>query len=458
MRAIGAWLAVSLLAAPAAHADTGAPRPTVEPPAELARPALREFTLDNGLEVTLIPFGTIPKVSVHLVLRAGNVDEAEGQTWIADLLGTMLQLGTDKLDAVTMARTVAGWGGELSIDTRLDTTWVGGAVLSDYAPSLIRLVGDLVARPRLPAGDLPRLRADLAREVNVRRSQPSDIAADRLTAVMYPGHGYGRYFPSEEALRGYTLEQVRAFFDQTFAARRAHLYVSGRYDAAAVERAVRAAFAGWREGAAAPARAPKPVSTRTIHFVERTGAVQSTIRIAIPVVTPSHPDYVPLTVMNTLLGGGGSSRITRNIREHKGYTYSPFAQLAARDGDAYWVQSADVTSSATGASIREILKEIDRLRKTAPGPEELQAVKLGIAGRHIIRLGSRDGVLTWEQYMDLHGLPDDFDLARSILAVTAEDIQRMARKYIDPSRLTMIVVGDGKSVLPQLKGLGRIHK
>jgi len=438
-----------------AHADE---RPTVKPPTSVPRPESRDFTLDNGLAVTVISFGDLPKVTVRLVFHAGNVDEAEGQTWLADLTGELLQLGTEKLDAVAMARMVAGWGGEIGVNVGLDSIAIGGTVLGEHAPGLIGLLSDLVQRPRFPASDLPRVKGDLIRLLTIAKSQPGSIANAKLASVMYPRQAYGRYFPTEEALRGYTLEQARAFFDQNLHAGRAHLYVSGRFEAAAVEPAVRAAVADWRGGPPAPPRKAKPVSTRVIYFVDRPGAVQSTLRIAIPVTQANHPDYVPLRVMNALLGGSFSSRITANIREQKGYTYSPNSQVSIRDGDAYWVQNADVTSTATGPAIREILKEIDRLRQETPPQQEVSAIEMATIGGHLIQLGSRDGVLAWERFIDFYGLPEGFDLVRQVQAVGPADIQRMAKKYLDPKRLTIVVVGDAKTVLPQLRGIARVVK
>jgi predicted Zn-dependent peptidase len=451
-----AWIITALLglAVPAAAGT----RPSVVQPASAPRAERRDFSLPNGMAVTLIPFGDVPRTSVKLVFRAGNVDEAEGQVWLADLSGRLLELGSQKLDARAMDRKVAGWGGELAVDVRADSTWVGGTVLSDFGPVFLGLLGDLIQHPRFPADQVERLKADLVRDLGLATSQPGPLASAKLAAAMYPKQAYGRYFPTEEALRGYTLEQARAYFDANLTARRAHLYVAGRFDAAAIERAVRDAFTSWPAGTAAPAREVKPVTGRVIHFVERTAAVQSTLRIAIPVVSPSHPDYVPLMLMNSVLGGSFSSRITQNLREKRGYTYSPYALLTVRDGDAYWVQNADVTSANTGASIREVFKEIDLLRKTPPSAAELDAVKTGYIGRHIIRLGTRDGVLGWEQWVDLYGLPPGTDLVAAVRAVTPEDIQRMARKYIDPARITIVVVGDGKTVLPQLKGIARVRK
>ncbi len=189
-----AWILVplvGLVALPAA-AQT---RPAVEQPASAPRVERRDFSLPNGMAVTLIPFGDIPRTSVQLVFRAGHVDEAESQVWLADLAGRLLQLGSQKLDSRAMDRTVAGWGGELGVDVRTDSTWVGGTVLSDFGPQFIALLGDLVQHPRFPADQVDRLKADLVRDLNLATSQPGPIANARLASVMYPKQAYGRYFP-----------------------------------------------------------------------------------------------------------------------------------------------------------------------------------------------------------------------------------------------------------------------
>ena len=170
-----------------------------------------------------------------------------------------------------------------------------------------------------------------------------------------------------------TAVQVRAFYDANVGAARAHLYVAGRFDPAAMEAAVRDAFGGWKAGTPVSFAPPSPRTARAIHLIDRPGAVQSTIVIGMPVIDPTNPDYVPLLVTNTLLGGYFSSRITSNIREAKGYTYSPFSQVSVRYRDAYWAQNADVTTNVTGPSLKEIFYEIDRLQGEPPSADELKA-------------------------------------------------------------------------------------
>ena len=144
------------------------------------------------------------------------------------------------------------------------------------------------------------------------------MAQEKFLAVLYPGHPYGRLFPTPEMLQGYTLAQVRAFHEANYGAARAHIYVVGRFDEKAMEAAIRAAFGDWKKGAAPTVNPPKPSSERAVYLIDRPGAVQSTVILGMPVIDPSNPDWIPLQVTNTLLGGFFSSRITANIREAEG--------------------------------------------------------------------------------------------------------------------------------------------
>jgi zinc protease len=429
--------------------------PDVKLPDRVPPPQMQTFKLDNGLAVTILPFGDVPKVDVRLAINTGNVDEGPKQTWLSDLAGLLLELGTSELDAVALQRRAGEWGGEVGVTVEPDTMWVGGSVLSEHAPALVELISQIVEQPRLPEKEIPRLQGDLIRQVTLAKSQPQPIADAVLAAEMYPGHAYGRMFPTEAMIRSYDLAQVKKFLDAHVHAGRAHLYIAGKLDPAAAEKAARAAFADWRGGKPAPDRRARPRTGRAIHFVERAGAIQSTMRVALPGVLPTHPDYVPLLVTNRLLGGYFSSRITSNIREQKGYTYSPFSTLTTRDGAVHWVQQADVKTDVTGAALKEIEGEMMRLGREPPPAAELDAVVANLVGTFLIGQSSRQGRLSWRRFLDLHGLPRDFDYVAQIRAVTPEAVSRMARKYIAPARMTVVIVGDSKQVLPQLEGIAR---
>jgi predicted Zn-dependent peptidase len=294
--------------------------------------------------------------------------------------------------------------------------------------------------------------------VTIAKSQPQPLAQERFRAVIYGEHPAGRMFPATEQLQGYTIQQVRDFYTGNFGAVRSHLYVSGRFDPAAMERAIREAFGDWARGPAPVTNVPKPSSTRAIHIIDRPGAVQSTIYMGLPVPDPSSEDFVALQVTNALLGGSFGSRITSNIRERKGYTYSPFSQISARYRSAFWVEVADVTTNVTGASLKEIFHEVDSLQAAPPSAEELRGIQNYLAGTFVLGNSSRAGIIGQLQLVDLHGLPDNFlqTYVQKIHAVTPADVQRIARTYLKDDQMTIVVVGDKKTIAEQLAPFGNV--
>jgi predicted Zn-dependent peptidase len=449
--------ALVLLAAAGAFAQKQAP-PAPGAPKSFEAPTPTKFRLDNGLEVSLVPYGTVPKVRVELAVLAGNAYESAKLTSLADLTGDLMREGTKTKSATDISQAAARMGGSLDVGVNANTAEISGDVLSESGPEMVRLVADVAMNPKFPESELPRLKADALRNLSIAKSQPQQMAVEKFRGVLYPGHAYGRVFPTPEMVQGFTLADVRSFYEENWGAGRAHLYVAGRFDRAAIEAAIREAFAGWKAGKPSTLQPPTPKSVRSIYLVDRPGAVQSTILLGMPVPDPSNPDYVPLSVVNTLLGGYFSSRITANLREAKGYTYSPFSQISTRYRDAYWAEAADVTTNVTGPSLKEIFYEIDRLQKDPPTAEELKATQNYIAGVFVLQNSSRSGIINVLELIDLHGLPADYlkTYVQRIYAVTPQDVQKLAEKYIQDDKATIVVVGDKKVIEEQIKPYGTI--
>lgn len=429
--------------------EGGRPRPFTLPKRDT-------FKLSNGLRVTLVPYGSIPKVTVRAVVRTGNLDDPAGKVWLADVTGDLMKEGTTTRSAQQIAEEAARMGGSLGIGIGEEQSNVGLDVLSEFGPQAVALVADVLQRPLLPASELDRLKTNQIRNLTIARSQPGSIATERFRKALYGEHAFGRYFPDEAALKAFTIEDVKKFYADNFGAQRTHVYVVGQFDAAAMRRAVTSAFEKWDKGAPATQNPPKPTSARVLHLIDRPGAAQSTIQLGLPVVDPSHADYVPLVVTDYLLGGAFGSRITTNIRENKGYTYSPGSFVSTRFRDAYWVQQADVTTAVTGPSLKEIFFEIDRLQQTPPTAEELQGIKNNLAGIFVIQNSSRGGIINQLAFLDLHGLPDTYltNYVQNILNVTPADVQRAAKTYLRPDRMTIVVVGDRSKIADQIKPYG----
>jgi predicted Zn-dependent peptidase len=309
-----------------------------------------------------------------------------------------------------------------------------------------------VEHPRFPESELTRLKNDALRRIALQLSQPQTIADIRFRKLLYGEHPYGTVLPTEDDVKKLTLQDVKEYYSSNFGAQRSHLYVAGRFDKAAVKKAIADSFGGWAKGPARTDNVPSPTPRRVLDVTDRPDAPQSTLKLGLPVPPPTSPDAIPLGLTNALLGGSFNSRITSNIREQKGYTYSPYSEISRRYHDAYWAQNADVTTQFTGASLKEIFGEIDRLQKEAPSVQELKGIQSYLSGIFVIQNSNRQALIGQLQYVDFQGLGEDYlkNYVPRVNAVTPADVQKLTRKYIRPEAMVIVVVGDKSKISDQL--------
>ncbi|MEO5936258.1 MAG: pitrilysin family protein [Terriglobales bacterium] len=421
-------------------------------PKAFSVPPAQTFALPNGLKVTMIPYGDVPKVAVTAVVEAGNINETADQVWLGDLTVSLLKEGTQARTAAQVDEAAANMGGGINIGMGADQTTAGGEVLSEFGADYVKLIAEVIQKPALPGSEIERLKGDMLRNLTIAKSTPQSMANERFRKILYPDHSYGRIYPSEAMLKSYDLAMVKKFYDDNFGAARTHIYVAGKFNAATMRKAITDSFSAWKKGSAPARNAPKTAGKRILEVIDRKDAPQSTLYIGLPVVDPSNPDFMALRVTNAILGGSFGSRITSNIREKKGYTYSPNSQLSARYRDTYWLETADVTTAVTGPSLKEIFYEIDLLRKEPPSQAELEGIKNYLAGIFVLQNSSRGGVVGQLIFRNLHGLGDDYltTYVQKVHAVTPEQVQQMANKYIKPDQMTIVVVGDKSKIAEQV--------
>lgn len=423
------------------------------PPKSFVLPQKETFSLPNGLQVTMAPYGIVPKVEIAVEIRAGGLNEPADKVWISDLTGRLMKEGgTATRTSEQVAQEGASMGGSVDINVGADLTRVEADVLSEFGPQMAALLADVIQHPLLPESELARLKQDALRRLAIAKSQSQPLAREAFMKDLYPGHPYGSIFPTEEMLNKITVADAQKFYKENFGAARTHIYVAGRFDSAAMKKAITDAFSAWPKGPAPLVNVPKHNDKREFTLVDRPNAAQSTVYIGLPTIDPSNPDYVRLQVTNTLLGGSFASRITSNIREQKGYTYSPFSLISSRYRDAYWAEVADVTTAVTGPSIQEIFKEIERLRKEPPSADELRGIQDFIAGIFVLQNSSRGGIIGQLVFSDLHNLGDDYlrTYVQRVYAVSAEQVQQTSQKYLIPEKMTIVVVGDKTKIAGQL--------
>ncbi|HEX8301918.1 pitrilysin family protein [Sphingomonas sp.] len=449
------FLIAALAAAVPALAQDFPPAPPIADPKPFRLPATETYALPNGMRVTLVPYGVAPKVVVSLRVRAGNVNDGDA-TWIADLTGAMMKEGAAGRSAGQLSTAAASMGGDLNVGVGQQTTQVTMNVLSEFAPDAVALIGDVAIRPDLPASEVARVKANLGRQLSVGLSQPGTLADIALARTVYgTAHPYGRVVPSAAQLGGYTIEQVRAFHSGQFGAKRAHLYIAGRFDAETVKVAIAKAFGSWTAG-------PEPLRISAPHMpgpqvilVDRPDSPQTTLRLSFDAALAGSEADIRQRVTNELLGGAFSSRITTNIREDKGYTYSPDSGLTFQPGDALWAFNADVTTAQTGAALTEVFKEIRRMQNEPAPEEESKGIRTYMAGLFSIQNSTSGAVVGTLATRDLLGLPTDWTdrYVPAVLAVGPDQMMAHAKTGYPLDKLTLIVVGDLKTVEPQLKAL-----
>ncbi|XLS27709.1 M16 family metallopeptidase [Flavobacteriaceae bacterium M23B6Z8] len=422
-------------------------------PKDFKIPAKEIQTFDNGLKLVMVPYGSIPKATIHVSVKTGNIHETEDQVWLSDLMADLMEEGTDSLTSKEIADKTARMGGNLGIAVNEHTFTLNSSVLYEFAPNAIELMGHVLRNPSWPEAEIARLKKDLKRNLSVALTRSQTQAQTSFYSTIYPDHPYGRLFPTEEIIDSYTVEDIKDFYQKNIGAQRTTVYVVGKYDSEKVRNAVEKAFSDWVSGPEITYPEATPVTTSSIQVIDRPNAPQSTIMYGLPVVDPSHPDYVALDVTNSILGGSFASRITSNIRENKGYTYSPRSFIDTNYRSAIWAEMADVTTEFTAASLQEINNEIIKLQNEPPTEDELTGIKNYESGIFVLRNSTPNGIIGQMVFLEVHGLDEDYltNRVKNINAVTTEKVREITEKYIQPDKMTLVIVGDKKKVEQQMK-------
>ena len=428
-----------------------------EPPApgapkDFILPEKTTFQLDNGLKVTMVPFGTVPKVSMALRVRTGNLNEG-ADTWLADLAGSLMQEGTTSLNSGELARRAAELGGSVAISTGTETTTIGIGSLAEKDREAVALLADVVRNPSFPESELERIRRDLLRNLSISRLQPGGMAAVAFNKQMYGDHPFSVVFPTDEQLQSYTIEDVRRYYDDNFGARRSHIFVSGSFDPTVMRQAIIKHFSDWKEGPENKIDIPSPTRKGSLQVIDRPDSPQSTIQIGIPVIYMTDPHATQLGFMNDIFGGAGFlSRLFKNLREDKGYTYGPRSGISSHYESSVWSFGADVATPSTGPSFTEFFRELKRIKAEQASDNEMAAIRGYRGGTFVLRNASRGGIIGTLAMMDFYGLPDAYltEYLARINAVTKPQVKNIANSQLPIDEMTIVVVGDRSVIDAQL--------
>jgi zinc protease len=416
-------------------------------------PKRTKARLSNGLEVILAESHSIPKFHGELFFRSGNAAVADRALGLAEMTATVVRTGTAKRTSRQIEEDLRRIGADLSSNAGADTSAISFAGLSELAEPLLGLVNELAREASFPEAEFERERRQKLEEVKLERTEPGFLASERLRKVLFGAHPYGQVSPSEAQVAAYKREDLRTVYREAYTPENGLLLMVGDFDSQEMLKTAEKVFGAWRgkKPETKTLAAPANPRGRRVYLVHVPGAVQTQILAGCHAITRKHPDWVKLGLTNSLYGGAFNSRLVMNIREDKGYTYSPRSGLHALRQHGYFSVSAAVRNDVVAASLTEIFYEIDRLR-SIPVPEaELADAQNYLSGVFSMGLATQDGLLSQFSTVALNELPDDYleTYRAKVRALTPNDLRETARKYFDSANMQIVVVGDRAQIESQ---------
>lgn len=423
-------------------------------------PPVQTDRLDNGLEMRSVQTHRLPIVTVTLVLDAGEATLSEDRAGLAVLTGDSLEGGTVARSGAELAEALESLGAGLSVGTGWDATTISLSLLPDRLDEAMSILAEVVLRPGLPADEVDRVRGQHLAAIQQRRMDPASIATDAAHRLTYAeGVPYGRPLGGTvESVTPFAPEAAAGFVEARYRPGSAGLVVVGDVDLDETKALAQRCFGDWRGNA--PARdgfEPEPRGREPrVVIVDRPDAVQSEIRIGHVGQPRSTPDYFPLLVFNTILGGAFTSRLNLNLRERHGFTYGVRSGFAFRRDAGPWTISTAVGTEVTADAVREAVSEVEGLLSDGPTDEELEASRDYMAGVFPLRLETTGQIASRISELIIYDLPDDYHATYRdrIREVTRDQALDAARRCIRPDEITVLVGGDAKAVRGPLEELG----
>ena len=441
--------------------DTVASAPTEKPeptgPRSYRFPIFVRRTLANGISIIVAPVAKLPVVTVLAMVEAGASFEPRGKDGVAALTARSMLEGAGNLDGVALANRFERIGASVEAHAGWDMAVVSLTTLSNRLPDALSLVRDLLRTPSFPDREIRRLKEERLAELLQQRADPRSLADEHFARTVYAADA--RYAAPEEgsaaSVRALTRDDIAAFHAEHYQPHGVTLIFAG---AIAVDDAATLAgelFDDWRGGPAprAPRDVDRPQVGRSVRIVAKADAPQSELRVGHVGPPRNVPDYFDAMVMNAILGGLFSSRINLNLREKHGYTYGAFSAFEWRRGAGPFVVHTAVKSDVTGSAVKEILTEIERMRTTEIGEDELTLATSYLDGVFPIRYETTASIATALANLVNHRLPEDFyDTYRThVRNVTTQSVLKAAQQHLRPDALRTVVVGDPTLVVESLQ-------
>jgi len=442
--------------------DPFAQVPSLGPERPVVWPARTRRKLANGLEVVLVESHTIPKFTGELYFRSGNAVAAATakSPGLAEITATVVRTGTEKRSSRQIEEDLRRIGADVGTSAGADTSAIGFNGLAEFSGDLLKLVAELAQQASFPADEFERERRQMIEGLRIARTTPSFLASERMRRVLFGAHPYAIIAPTETQVKEYRLGQLVEYYCAYYTPGNALLIAVGDFAAPQMMEQIERIFGSWK-----PATVPVVPDTtlpelhgRRVHLVDLPESVQTQVVVANHAITRKHPDWLRLALANSIYGGAFNSRLIMNIREQKGYTYSPRSGVHALRQHGYFSVNAAVRNDVVAASLTEIFYEIDRLRSLAVGEDELSDARTYMSGVFSLGLATQDGLASQLSTVYLNELPDnELETYRQrVRALSAADVLTAARAYFDSPNAQITIVGDRGQIGDQAGLFGEV--
>jgi zinc protease len=434
--------------------------PALGPERPVAWPKRTVLTLTNGLQVVLAEARTFPKISAQLFFRSGNASVAYRSPGLAELTATVARTGTTTRPLRRIEEDLRRMGGDLAASAGADTSAIGISGVADFSEGLLEMLADLARNASFPDEEFERERRQRMEGLKIQRTTPDFLATERLRRILFGEHPYAIVAPQEAQVAAFRREQLEEFYHQNYSPANALLILVGDFSAAAILDQVEKIFGAWKAPAPTAQKWPEPPrqSGRQVHLVHLPGSVQTQVLIGNLAITRRDPDWFRMVLANSIYGGAFHSRLVMNIREQKGYTYSPRSGISALREYGYFTVHAAVRNEVTAATLTEMFYEMDRMRSLPVTEQELESARSYLTGVFSLGVATQDGVLSQLSTVFLDRLPEDYleTYRARIKALTADDILAAARRHFDSANEQIVLVGDRAQIADQAALFGPV--
>ena len=426
-------------------------------------PKAEEATLPNGLRVVLLRNDKVPTFSMQMVVLSGGLADKAEYHGLASFTAALLREGTAKHSSKDIAEQVDALGATLFANSGLSslTSTVTISGLVENLDQTLAIFADVVRNPSFPQTEVDKYKARTLAQLQFQRSSAQFLAQEQFNKAIYGNHPASLVAPPAESVKKLTSKDLTDFHSTYYRPNNAILTVVGDVTMKEIMPKLEKAFGDWQKGdIPTVAIPPAPAqSAARIFLIDRPGSVQTVLTLGTLGIERTSPDYFAVLLADKVLGGGPSGRLFLNLREDKGYTYGAYSGFSGSKYRGTWTSSSEVRTDVTDGAMTEFKNELDRLRTQPVPAEELENAKRSIVGSFALSLEQPQALLQNIVTQMLYNLPADYwdTYPQKVAAITAEDVQRVAQKYIDMDRLQVVAVGDAAKTKDVLTKYGKVE-